>query len=152
MKFLTINTGHLVDYPRERLLPGTLSSFLPLVKNGGGIIPYFSPYRVEISREQQTSVFSIHKGADPITLCGLAWGPEGELDLWYNLESIYLEVTDSCAKLGLEPADRPSEKPSTLPWLAAILLPAIVAQPPEAMRFIGEIEAIIAWSIISHES
>lgn len=146
MTFLTLNTNHtarLVRPPAAAMAP-----FRPVVAAGGGPIPRFSPFNCSVTKAPGGAVFSIHRGREPVTLCGCAWTGHAADQIWPELESTYLGLTDTVAHLGLERDGQPAVRPATLPWLAAILLPSIAVQTPEAMRRIGEIETLIAWTLL----
>jgi hypothetical protein len=140
MLHLTLNTGHAARY-EGTTPPEQLAAVRPLLR-GGGNIPGRAPFRVETGALPGGMSFSIHRGADPITLNVLVWTAEAAAEAWPLLEQTYLGLADQHP--GLMAATACPEMPAELPWLATVLLPALTVQRPEELRWIGAFERIFA--------
>ena len=145
----TLNTGHSVVSPREAVTPEALAVCSPLAECGG-VIPPCAPFRVEVTHGTGSSVFTVWRGREPIVTCALAWTPEGAAETWPAIEGLYLQVSDRAPQLMA--AIKEAEQPAALPWLAAVILPGILALRHEDIGWLADFEQCLAWAILKRGS
>jgi hypothetical protein len=71
---------------------------------------------------------------------------EGEAEAWPAIEKLYLDLSDSRPEL-VAPG-KEAEKPSSLPWLAVVVLPFILNQSHDDVAWLGDFERCMAWAIL----
>ena len=148
---LTFNTGDVRLSPRAEVSNDVLQIMrekgMPGSADGDSDFGFIAGYHVCITRYAKAAVFSLFKdGKEPIplALCGLALSENH--NLWNQLESAYLAVTDK-HPVGW---DAP-EEPESTPWLAVVLLPGLV-QDMNTMQWLANFERSLAWLIIESEN
>lgn len=141
----TLNTGHAVASPRSGVGPEAIEALQPLAEHGGAI-PGYAPFRVTITHGTGSAVFTVWRAAEPVVTCGLAWTMEGEAEAWPAMEKLYLDLSDSRPEL-VAPG-KEAEKPSSLPWLAVVVLPFILNQSRDDVGWLGDFERCMAWTIL----
>jgi hypothetical protein len=143
----TLNTGHTVEHTRDLVRGDVLAMLDPLVRSKGGNLPGpFGAFRVEIVAGNGGVVFSVLRARDPIVTCGLAWTPEGEQELWPEIESLYLDVSDRYPA-EMQPLQEPV-MPAKLPWLAVVMLPAMTITAKLDISWLGDFERCLAFAIL----
>ncbi len=145
MTHYTLNTGSAVDSPRTAVDTLVVGALRGLVDEGGPI-PTNLPFRVKVFHGPGSALFTVWRGAEPLVTCGLAWTGEGEREAWPAIEKLYFDLTDKSPNL-LGPA-KAAEKPASLPWLAAVLLPSLRNQRLEDLAWLGDFEPCMAWAIL----
>lgn len=145
MTHLTLNTGDAVEQPRSSVDDIAVEVLRPLVIAGGGPIPHVAPFSVRITLDAGCAVFSVHRGAEAIVLCGVAWEQEPAAGLWQTLESVYHKLSD---RPGAIAAQASPEMPTTVPWLGVVILPSLVLTARGDVGWLGDFERCLAWTIV----
>jgi len=152
MLHLTLNTGAAVQVGRFDDPAALTGLFDRLVATGGGAIPPWPPWRIEIHAGNGCALFSILKASDQMAvLSAVAWTPEGAEAAWDEIERPYLDTADVLARLGnLHPGqDAMPEMPATLPWLTSWVLPAASSFATlEDARWLADCEQLAAFAIL----
>ena len=150
MLHYTLNTGHIADQP-DAGPPGLYDLMAPLLKGGsvGKVVPALSAFRIKVMRAQGAAIFSVWKGRAPLVTCGLALKIDTSGPVWTELERLYLMVSDK-NPLAMA-ATHAAAQPESTPWLGVILLPSLSIQTKETIRWLGDLEMCMAWSIVADE-
>lgn len=153
---LTLPTGHSTISPRSEVHPDTLLTLAPILGPGHHPIPGldgFSVMHVPVPGEN-AAVFTVYPpGLDaldhPLVTCGVVWHHASSEALWDHIERLYLQVSESGggAMLGGGALAAEPVMPGSVPWLAVILLPGIIAHP-DAAAWLGDFERCYAWALI----
>ena len=80
---------------------------------------------------------------------GLALKIDTSGPVWTELERLYLMVSDK-NPLAMA-ATHAAAQPESTPWLGVILLPSLSIQTKETIRWLGDLETCMAWSIVADE-
>ncbi len=140
----TINTGRTTSEDPSTVTSKALDALRPIIRAGGGTIPRFDAYTVQITQTPGGATYSIHRGPDAIVFCGLAWTQEGADISWAKLEKAYAEALDNDVLVfGKIPA-----RPAQMPWLAAILLPAIILHAEHDLSWLDHFERCLAFALM----
>lgn len=155
MIHLTLNTGHSMTVPPDKVEKNTLRVLGPMVVKGGDLIPHFAPWRTVIGRSDGCASFDIRRNkTDVVVLNVVAWTPEGAAEVWPIIEKAHLDMADQLAKAGALPESMAAapEMPATLPWLATWIIPtAVMAANPEELGWMADFEQCLAATLI-HKS
>jgi hypothetical protein len=151
MIHLTLNTGHSMSVPPEKILPTTIRTLTPMVVKGGDLIPHFSPWRTVMGKGDGYASFDIRRNqTDIVTLNVVAWTEIGAKSAWEILEKHYLAAADALAKNGIAMELEMPEMPEPLPWLASWILPsAIQAMHPKEIGWMSDFEQCFAATILN---
>jgi hypothetical protein len=150
MIHLTLNTGHSMTVPPDKVGREALRVLKPMVVKGGDLIPHFAPWRTVISRGEGHASFDLRRNKqDLVVLNVVAWTPEGAECAWRTLEKHYLDVSDVLAQKGVSmPLELP-DMPASLPWLATWILPqAMMAIHPHELGWMADFEQCLAQTIL----
>lgn len=150
MLHLTLNTGHSMTVPPDKVSPLALRALTPMVVKGGDLVPGFTPWRTVIGRGEGHASFDIRRNqTDLVTLNVVAWTPAGAESAWTILEKHYLDAADALAKSGIPLDLELPEMPATLPWLATWILPsAMMAINPQDIGWMADFEQCLAAAIL----
>jgi len=149
LQHLTLNTGHIAssDLRSAVDLRAVLPVLRPIVRSGGGPCPPVAGLTIQIPRVPAGAVFSIWFRGQPVALNCLAWNQASSAAGWEPIESAYLELTETEPLVAALGRALP-EIPSSVPWLATLILPAIATMDPEAIGFLGDLERCLAAVIL----
>lgn len=95
-------------------------------------------YRLEVPKGEHGWLGTVYRGNVPLVMFGLADSPESAAEIWTQLESLYLSLTDSGPFAAVNFA---APKQPSLPWCAAATI-----LPDPAMHWLGDFERCIAWA------
>lgn len=146
MIHVTLNTGHTVEQSLADIGEAAVQVLRPLVAAVAGSLPApFGAFRVEITRGDGGAVFTVSRAREPIVTCGVAWTAPGAAEIWPAVEGLYLGVSDAFTAAGInaEPVE-----PDRLPWLAVVLLPALMAQSRADVGWLGDFERCMAVALM----
>ena len=138
--FLTVNTNDsVISFPTD-VEQRTIAKLLPLVANGGGVIPVNPAYKVRITLGEGAAVFSVEHKSKPLILCTLVWNETQTDEMWNLLASSYPMVYGS---------PTPAMKPLKDAWLGVVLLPDLM-QPKHfnTLMWMADFERSLAWTIV----
>lgn len=128
---VTLMTGDCVTHRLDVLDPGAVTACAALLP-GGGQVPGFSAFRVEI----HGSVFTIFRGREPLVLCGLGNGRDVT---WGQLCALQGQFAVVKAKV---PKGR---------WLGVVLLPPLAAVSQSDLGWLADFERCLAAAILQSE-
>lgn len=137
---VTLNTRHTRRSPRSEVGAEAIAVLRPLIRDGGGEVPGFSGFRVEVTREGNGALYTVTREATPIVTCGLAHDAEGAARLWTMLCDLHQRTTG-------QPA--PARRPRSTPWLGVVLLPGLALLSPQDFGWIGDFERCFAWALLA---
>jgi hypothetical protein len=144
---LTLNTGDRVEQHRAEVTDDAIRVLTPLVNKGGGRLPDpFSAFRVELARDPGDgwNSFTVYHGRNSIVECGLCWDVKDSRKLWDVICNQYL---CACNTTAVDWTNAPT-MPSTVPWLAVILLPGLLSLTRDDVLWLGDFERCLAFAII----
>jgi len=151
MIHLTLNSGKGNRQPRRIFVPELTGLIRPFLDNGGGSFPRpYAAYRIETEVTETGVAFEYYKGEIPISVCVGTWSPEAAAEYWAEIEGAFFQITDVCPQIAW--AKHPPKAPDSLPWLAALLLPAffveVESNSPD-VSFLNVTEAAFFW--VAHD-
>lgn len=127
MAHLTLNSGKCVCNAKRNLPPQLGIAVRSILDKGGDTFPSpYEAYRVETEVLETGVAFQFYKGADAVSFCVGTWSAEDALEYWAEIEKEFRSLTEVCPKLSW--SVRPPKIPTTLPWLATLLLPDFFIQ------------------------
>jgi len=134
---LTLNTGENapISCAASR---NQIALARPLIHHGGPI-PFFSPYRVDVTRGRNGVAFYIKRDSIPISCNLLVW-KEGAATYWPVIEAMCASLIDRFP--GLMSANDIPRCPNAFPFLATALLPGF------GMLSFDEIGGIVAFETL----
>jgi hypothetical protein len=122
---VTLNTGRWAMQTTNDVVGDALALLQPLVASGDGQLPKpLGAFHVEITQGTGSAVFTVSRAREPFATCGVAWTAAGAAEIWPEIESMYLRVSDSFTAPGIDALAR---QPRRLPWLAMVVLPGSLA-------------------------
>ena len=119
----------------------------PFVRAGTGLMPWALPeFRIEVDPTELDggAVLILGQPDEPCAISGVAWHIPGELEAWSRVESPYLNWTDSDPL----PSDVLPKKPTSLPWVATLVLPWMVNQPQYLVDLVHTICIVLAYTLL----
>lgn len=147
MKYLTVNSGHVMEWGRERLDAGTAALLRPTLRQGTADIPRMPGYRRHICVAMDgpppgghaTGGLTLVIERDQLVpaIYGLGVREPGASQVWRGLSE-----------------QRPSGvimpgMPVSLPWLAALLLEPAVRCPPDDLALLADYAACLATCLLA---
>ncbi len=142
----TVNTGHNRVSRKSEVPADIIAICRPLLDPGRrqSMPGIGKPYTVESVRQSNGLVFTVWKKDQPLITCGVAENAEAAAEIWPQLESLYLRVTELP---GLRSADFVSPKqPPDLPWIAVVTI------VPSFEPWLGDFERCLAWSFLESKN
>ena len=150
---LTMNTGDTRESARAEVADDVIAALAPLVRAGGGPVPNLPPYTVAITREDGAAAFTLsHPEYGPLVTCVLCVDDARANYAWKHCEKLYLKIVDDLVHACLpmpESVMQLPPRPEDTPWLAVILTGAALVIPTDAMRWAGDFERCMAWTILA---
>lgn len=133
----TLNTGNLVYSPRSGVHAETMEVLQSMIAAGYGDAAGI-PFRIP-ERGAGTALITI--GEPPAVLCGVCWDESRSDEAWMTMleamrQSGYVKAPDRIPPV---------------PWLAVLMLPAMLALPIETILMLGDLERCLAWAVIEAE-
>ncbi|MGJ8632327.1 MAG: hypothetical protein ACSHX7_00240 [Luteolibacter sp.] len=149
---LTLNTGHSFTRPLAILRPVDLRLLTPIVYDGGGFIPNFSPWRCVIAQEDGIATFDIRRNVeDVVTFNMVAWTIQGAQKGKKMLKDLYTSMLSTLSDSGAITTPEMPEIPDKLPWLATLILPtAPLYAKSSDLKWMADFEGCLASTIIIH--
>jgi hypothetical protein len=141
LRHLTVNTGHCVVQRQEELLSSTYEALKPMIHNRGGVVPGLPEFRVGLDSIDDTHSIAILKSRESVILCALAAGPDGAIACWEDV----LRATVPRFCLNTIP-----EMPTTIPWMAVVMLPSAFLLSPEELMLLGSFEGALGLAILRY--
>ena len=150
MKFYLLNCGYFYDLSKQRLQNGIEERLKPLVRKGGRLPCPFGDFEVEVGHAQGGALFTLSRTRRPICISGVAWTKAGSTELWTTLDGLYLSLSDQFPRLMA--AEHVPSEPTSLPWIAALLVPGFHLFADESLSWLIDFERCFGWSILDERS
>lgn len=141
----TLNNGRTTVEDPSTVKSTALDAFRPIIKAGGGTVPGNHEFTVRIKQTPGGATFSIFHGSDAIVICGLAWTKAGAAASWAKLVKAYSDAADN----DVLSYERAIVKPDQTPWMAAIILPAVILHLDHDMTWLDPFERLLAFAIMA---
>lgn len=135
LEHYTLNSGHTSTSPKVG--EDVIAALQDLAVHGGPV-PGFTPFRVVVTHGTGASIFTVYRGREPVVTCAVAWTAAGEAEAWPAIEKLYLDLSDQHPNLFSPVAE--AVKPNSLPWLAVVLLPGLLAQSQDDLGWLADFE------------
>jgi hypothetical protein len=135
LSHITLTTGHLSVHRLDTLDAAAVAICRTLLPTGGGPVPGFPAFRVEI----HGPLFTIYRGREPLVSCGMGRGRDAT---WASLCALDEQFR---AMLG---ASQPIVPPPAGPWLAVAILPSLALLANSDAAWLGDFERCLAAAIL----
>jgi hypothetical protein len=146
LSHLTIETGHCAVTPRSDIADEIIMRLQPIIDEQGGLIKEAGIY-IDIIRPLMASGRP-RDGAAAFTLQLGHGGPALASNVVCWQSDMADEAWIMCGNPNRAPlTDQQIVKPNA-PWLATMLLPAVVDAPHDAVRLLADLERCLAWTLI----
>jgi hypothetical protein len=150
MFLITLNTGAVQNVDRKELVPEFLASLHHIAHGGKLPVHGFSLtlHRLSGASRGATGWSLIHNnlGAKIWLVAIQCWDREISSTAWNSAEQAFFNVTDSNPAIFAGHKELATE-PDTVPWLALIHFPALIAvNDPKTLRKIDEVATHLAFA------